>query len=329
MDIKIIKQIGQGLVGTVYLINYGSTSNTKGQPQKKDTKAIYKIEKIIDLDNYNRQIDFDETVAKKYPGAFLNLEQYGIINNCTHIQEIPNDITDKKLKNKLIKKNESTRCCFLIYTPVLDGTLENIKTSLTKKQRNDMVYQIVYKINIMQKLGYMHRDIHSKNIMYKKLGNTITWYIIDYGLIYNKKYNLTSEDKDVNADFISDIISFVFTLVDNKLLNYIYDNNLKILPTKQFMKKIAASPKYDEILKMVPLSVQKDKTKQGKRYFNVFVTIIAIVNHYELYMKVLGFDPIKYKKYMTTQTFDTDLILFMLKNHGLPQKILNYIDNKK
>ena len=71
MDIKIIKQLGQGVMGTVFLA------------ESAGRRYIYKIEKMNDPDIYERQVDFDTNVAKFYPDYFLTLKYRPQWSDCS------------------------------------------------------------------------------------------------------------------------------------------------------------------------------------------------------------------------------------------------------
>jgi len=182
-DIKLIKKIANGLASHIYKCRI------------KDIYGVYKIEKININDvvadnksNYIRQIDFSINLGNKYPNKFLSLVDNGIIHNCNHTINILPKLPEI-LKKELNKLNHHKSCCYLVYTPILDNTLKNIINELSDIEYKQMVEQIKDSIDIMHANSYYHRDIHDENIMYKKINNNYQWYIIDYGTIYNDKYN--------------------------------------------------------------------------------------------------------------------------------------------
>lgn len=82
-DIKVIKEIGSGMIGTTYLVK-----------DKKNNKYALKIEKIFEKDikkslksNIWREIEFSNNLGKKYPDQFMYLYNYQIIKNCSNTQE--------------------------------------------------------------------------------------------------------------------------------------------------------------------------------------------------------------------------------------------------
>jgi len=122
-NIKLIKKIGDGWTGSVYKCKIG------------DMYGIYKIEKIDNIDdgyksNYNRQVDFSVSLGNKHPNMFLTLVQNGIIHNCDYKSDIPNNMPDY-LKKEKIKSNKIKSCSYLLYTPILDGTLRYIINNLS------------------------------------------------------------------------------------------------------------------------------------------------------------------------------------------------------
>ena len=108
--IKVIKKIGAGMLGTVYLIEY----NAK--------KYAMKVQKIFEEEKTKnmkfpiwRELVFYSDVNKMPPESqkfFCKLHEYKIIENCKHIQ-----IRPKVFPNKLDffnKINKSNICIVLI-----------------------------------------------------------------------------------------------------------------------------------------------------------------------------------------------------------------------
>ena len=137
MDIKIIEKLGAGYAGTVYLV------------ESSGKKYIYKIEKMEDAEAYERQVDFD-IVAQKNPKYFMTLKDHGIINSCQHEQPIPKRV-DKNLRDRMIKKNKSSVCYYLIYEPVLKSTLKQLgeRVYTIKATYKKMVSDVVGAVNVM------------------------------------------------------------------------------------------------------------------------------------------------------------------------------------
>jgi serine/threonine protein kinase len=233
MNIKIIKTLGSGVMGTVYLAESGKT------------RYIYKIEKMDDVDIYNRQVDFNEMVGNQYPNSFLILKSHGVIDECDHKQPIPKWATGAFRKH-LVNKNKHTKCFYLLYTPVLDCTFRDIINKVFKNNRLylKMAYDIMSAINLMHKAGYTHNDIHGGNVMY----NGKRFYLIDYGRISHKKYKSGNIEREVKRYNLSDINMILWNLlVCNRPFMYLEDHKLPIIDYKKFMKRINAFTEYKQI----------------------------------------------------------------------------------
>lgn len=186
---KIIKKLGTGGQGTVYLI------------QIKNKKYALKIEKIIEENikkslssSFWREIEFANNMNKKCPNHFIKLYNYDIIDNCKFNLDNPNNI------DTITELNKSNYCSRKIYEYV-DTTLNKIINKLKLNELYSILIQLVYAIYIMHKNGYIHTDLHRSNIGIVKtsqkyiniLNNRIPTFgyivkIIDYGLVLHKKY---------------------------------------------------------------------------------------------------------------------------------------------
>lgn len=74
----------------------------------------------------------------------------------------------------------------------LDGTLyEFLQIHIhNEPQMIQALITIVSKLHLLQKkCSFMHRDLHLKNIMYRKRKHHFDWYFIDFGFSYSIKYN--------------------------------------------------------------------------------------------------------------------------------------------
>ena len=190
MNIQLIKKIGSGVMGEVYLINFN---------KKKCVLKIEKADPIIDISNnaYSRQIKFDNFVKKsKYKKHLLTLKSYGWFEDCKLKLPVPEWATGDK-KNFLQNRNKLNTCYFLIYEPVLEYPLyvatEKAKTySKICKIINKCVQQLLPVIINLHENGFTHNDIHQGNIMY---GNN-RWYLIDYGLLKHKSWKQIKKIKE-------------------------------------------------------------------------------------------------------------------------------------
>ena len=110
MDIKFIDELGSGSYGTTYVVEINKKY------------YAYKIERVLSLDAYYKQIEFNE-FAKHYDN-FLKLKSYGVIEDCEHLQKLPKHLQNNK---EFEKKNKSSKCTFLIYYPVLEYTFRALR----------------------------------------------------------------------------------------------------------------------------------------------------------------------------------------------------------
>lgn len=299
MDIQIIKKLGQGAEGTVYLAKV------------KNKKYIYKIEKLNFEAKiaYDRQIEFNDTIAKKYPNKFMTLKSHGIIEDCDHIQPIPEwaNAANKKFWEQ---KNEEKSCSYLMYSPILTGTLDSIHSKLLKNKKLylDAYKQLVESVNIMRKNGYEHRDLHSKNIMYKKNKSKYEWYIIDYGLINNKKYEQIKHDKNIKKWNPGDLLMLIDWFLNNPIGYVMFKNKIKYPPIKKYINKIKTfTEEYKEIKKYIPKTTNKNA-------INFAIPSITIILFYDLHMVALGMTDKKYDKYKKTEQLFPDLLLYSIKH---------------
>lgn len=315
MDVKIKKKLGVGFIGTVFL------SEVNGIP------SATKVEKfngdMTTKSNYMRQIKFNE-LAKQYPEYFLTLVFSGVQESCNHKQPIPKNC-DKKCTAEVKKKNNLPQCYILSYIPVLDGTYDSLQQSLNKplssKQFHSMLFQLITACNILKKYGYRHRDIHSKNIMYKLDSNKYHWYLIDYGTIYHKSFITNRDDKTYDEN-PPDILSVLWAVINNRLKNYMWKNHILMPKFKQFIRHIQKSDKYTEIKPFLPAT-------KNEIVLNECIALISLINHHDLYMDAMGMDHVKYKRFHTTQDYP-ETLLYIIKHctDKTYNQILTYLKNK-
>jgi hypothetical protein len=256
--------------------------------------------------NYRRQIDFSVNVGNKYPNKFLLLAQNGILHNCSYTSNIPSNMPEY-LKKEKRKSNKIKTCAFLIYTPILDGTLRNIINKLSNIEYKNMVKQIINSINIIHKNGYMHRDIHDENIMYKKINGAYKWYIIDYGLIFNEKYKLNDTDIIVNKKYWkNDKIAFIYSILNKKILDVVEEKNIIIKNFDERVKYIKNNLIFNNIKKYISSDLSKNET-------NEIIIILTIILHNNIFIESLGLDYQKYIKYDIEQR-DNNFLLNLIKN---------------
>jgi hypothetical protein len=228
--IKIIKKLGNGLYGNVYLVKIDNNiyalkkQKIVKEAQKKNYK--YDIWKEIDFYKWINKLNKNNQIF------FMKLYDYRIIE-CNYIYK-PDKIIDLKLYNKLKK----SPYCIDLLLDVKDITLRELinKNNLNYKERLSIIIQCLYIMYLMHQSKYYHNDVHTGNIMItkcdynkliklninKKTYNLETYgYIvsfIDYGLINHPKYLLNKKDK-INYLFNKYHNMDLFVFIDTCLIN--------------------------------------------------------------------------------------------------------------
>ena len=257
---KIIKELGHGMIGTVYKIStktnsklfyalkiehvekkdfeiFKSTKSTKSTKTTKTTKS-----KVW------REINFYLKFGYKYPEQFVQLCEYDFISNCSHIQtySYEPETFDKKIQIRLKKLASSPYCIRKVYE-LVSGDLDQIIHTLTHKQIYSMIVQIGYTIKILHSHGYTHSDIHSKNIGWIKTNKKIItikmsgknnidvktfgyiFKLMDFGEIAHKNDITTNYEKKqflLNTQY--ELPNLKYMLVDNKMWDHINKHNIKV-----------------------------------------------------------------------------------------------------
>jgi serine/threonine protein kinase len=308
MEVKLVSKIGAGFNGTVY------SAKVDGTP------CILKVEKYngdnSTKSSFGREIDFAYFV-QKFPNNFMNLQHFSVIENCNHKQIIPKDMC-KKYANVMNRKNSNKKCSLISYLPVLEFTWAD-RPKLTDKQYNSAFYQLMKSINIMHTAGYVHRDIHAKNIMGRRVGNNYQWFLIDYGLVYHPKFIPNASDESY---FRNDIFMLINMILTNNILHTNL-KNIKVPIFKDVIKRIIDDRRFPSIKKYLP------KTNNIAIY-NDCVLFITVILHYDLYLEAHDLDLDKYSKYMTVQNIKPELLLYTIKHccDKRYDRIVKYIHSK-
>lgn len=248
----IIKILGYGMFGTVYLV------------QKDNKLYAMKIEKILDNKKYMREIQFAHNIANKYHDQFIKLIEYEILKNYDYKQKYsfdPNKFSYEK-RCELLKLKNSNTCIAKIYTLVND-TLNNIIDKLETNQIYSMIVQLMYGICILHNNDYVHGDMHINNVGFIKTKKShlnilnqqvpthgYIFKLIDYGNILHKNDNKTQRDiikhKSVLLNEHKNIRRF---LIKNPFWQFIKKNNIK-LNFNMYYEKFKQIPEYNIIKKM-------------------------------------------------------------------------------
>jgi serine/threonine protein kinase len=306
MEIKIKKKIGNGTASTIYAVDFNKIP------------CILKISSYDDdistKSGFSREIQFAK-FAKDYPDYFMQLVHYGVIEKCKYKCDIPKWATGE-FKKLLVAGNKLTKCCILVYFPILSYTWEN-KPRLSTKQYYTAIKQLVESVNIMKINGYEHRDIHLENIMYN--AKLKRWVLIDYGAIWHKSFDQSRIDVILSTS-PNDMIQLIRTICNNAIFWYAQQKGIRLPSTKVQVERIKADIRYNDIKKYIPNTNNNDEK-------SLCIILICIVKYYDLYMECIGINISKYKKYIDKQVND-DLLLYMIK-HSCDKNyksILSYID---
>ena len=264
---NIIKEIGYGYLGTVYLVE-----------DKYNNKYAMKIEKMFEIEinkslKYRlwREIEFSNKMYKKYPCHFMKIYDYYIDKKCNYILDLNKNGLKLELLNNFEKKYyqdlfNSLYCSIKIYT-LVDITLKDLyeQNKLNDNEIYDLFIQLLYVIYLCKKNKYIHTDLNMGNIgliktsnkninIFNKKVNTHGYIIVllDYGNIINKKYILfnfkdfenkyhinTNNKVEINNKIKKYIKKYLPIKYDIKINNDILSQSIyKIIFYKHFENKL-------------------------------------------------------------------------------------------
>ena len=140
---KIIKELGSGIIGTVYLVS------KNGKP------FALKIEHLLEEDLYDphspfwNEARFVKEVAKKHPMQFMQWLDFDLIEPCTHQQVYPVDLeVFPPNKQKYLLKLASSPLCVKKLYSFVDQTLNQIQL-ISQEEYKSMVIQLLYIYHLM------------------------------------------------------------------------------------------------------------------------------------------------------------------------------------
>jgi len=315
-NLKLIKKIGYGMYGTIYLVKY-----------ENDYRAL-KIEHILKKDMNKKssiiwnEINFSLNFGNNYPDQFIKLHAYDFINNCEHNQEYSSNITifSNKTQKKIKSLSSSDFCIRKIYS-LIDTSLDKIFNKLSKVQIYSMLIQLFYTVNLLEKNNYIHGDIHAGNIGVLKtdiktltIGNyTIPtegyiYKLIDYGFTTNK--NDTENKKQFKKLFGKESKYIILLLINFPLWTFINKNNIKINDDKTIYKKIKKTSEF---------KLLEEFTSDNDLKFLLF----QLLNP-ELYQKTVS--DYKFKKvYKPVLRIDLLDIIFIIKSINNLDTIIKFL----
>lgn len=192
MNYKIIKKLGYGRKGTVFLV-------------KKDNKEYaLKIEHIFEEDIKKnrssqtwREINFAKKMYKLNPTHFMKLIDYDFIDNCTYTQINPHK--DVIIKGTYYDKLYSSTFCSRKMYSLIDTTFKEALPKMSDKQIYSALIQLFYIVELIHKNNFVHGDLKGGNVgviytnkKYIKIygknvpTNGIIVQLLDYGSVLNK-----------------------------------------------------------------------------------------------------------------------------------------------
>lgn len=229
--IKIIKKLGAGIWGTVYLIDYEKKKYAmkvqKITEEEKTKNPVYPIwrELLFYKDVNKMPWDSQKFFSRLYGFKLQKCDKY------KHIR--PKNIPENSILVEKFKQiNASNLCVILIMdylgsTPLYDYLLINHST----KKIYTILLQICKIILILNEMKYSHNDLHPANIMviptndktfeingYNVPYNRLQLVAIDYGNMTNVSYGKEFLDDSEEYYFLELTESIFFILINKPKL---------------------------------------------------------------------------------------------------------------
>jgi len=212
--IKIVKKLGAGMWGTVYLIDY------------ENKKYAMKVQKILEEEKSRnpkfsiwRELLFFNDVNKmpRYAQKFFcRLHGYKI-QECGKYRHIrPKNIPQNSIHVEYFKKmNASNICVVLVMDYVGSLSLyDYLQTNLPAKKIYTILLQICKINKIMSDMKYSHNDLHPSNIMVTQTKSGLQLVAIDYGNVTNASYGKTLSN-DSEEYYFLDLTKSLFYILQN------------------------------------------------------------------------------------------------------------------
>ena len=321
---KIIKELGQGMVGQTHLVELDCI------------KYALKIEKIPELNASEkfdtkypewREIEFSQEFGNKYPDQFIKLYAWDIIDNCDYVNPSDFSYLPEEVQKRLQEKIDSKLCIRKLYS-LVDTSLSKIIKTLDKKQLYSLIIQTANIIWLLGTEGYSHNDLHGQNIGVvftdKKYINVLKNNIpiptygciftaLDFGNITKKTWKLTEYEKKFKS---KDTIRILTKLVkyENKFdVGSIQIN--KLLGIKEvgtvLMDKIKETVEWDDLNQYIIDLNPDDKL------------ILFQILYTEIFQQILLGD--KFEKInKLIYLIDIEDIIYFMKNKSNLKKIIKY-----
>jgi serine/threonine protein kinase len=213
--IKVIKKLGAGMWGTVYLIDY------------ENKKYAMKVQKILEEEkNQNpkfpiwRELLFFNDVNKMPRDAqkfFCRLHGYKI-QECGKYKHIrPKNIPENSIFVKKFKEMNSSNICVVLVMDYLGSIslYDYLQTSPPAKKIYTILLQICKINKIMSDMKYSHNDLHPSNLMVTQTKSGIQLVAIDYGNVTNASYG-KAYSNDSEEYYFLDLTKSLFYVLQNR-----------------------------------------------------------------------------------------------------------------
>jgi serine/threonine protein kinase len=212
--IKVVKKLGAGMWGTVYLIDY------------ENKKYAMKVQKILEEEKTQnpkypiwRELLFFNDVNKMPRDAqkfFCRLHGYKI-QECGKYKHIrPKNVPQNSIFFEKFKEMNASNICILLVMDYLGSIslYDYLQTIPPAKKIYTILLQICKINKIMSDMKYSHNDLHPSNLMVTE--NTgLQLVAIDYGNVTNVSYG-KAYSNDSEEYYLLDLTKSLFYVLQNR-----------------------------------------------------------------------------------------------------------------
>jgi serine/threonine protein kinase len=212
--IKVIKKLGAGMWGTVYLIDY------------ENKKYAMKVQKILEEEKVQnpkfpiwRELLFFNDVNKMPQESrkfFCKLHGFKIqvCGKYKHIR--PKNVPENSIFVKKFKEMNSSNICAILVMDYLGSIslYDYLQTSPPAKKIYTILLQICKINKIMSDMKYSHNDLHPSNLMVTE-NSGLQLVAIDYGNVTNASYG-KAYSNDSEEYYFFDLTKSLFYVLQNR-----------------------------------------------------------------------------------------------------------------
>ena len=318
---KIIKFLGQGIIGKVYLVSVGGK------------KYAMKVEYIPSKDYsfLQTELAFMKQVGSKHPDQFMQLYNYTFIDSCKETYpELPNWFDNKRIA--YFDKIRTSGICVKKLYSLVDKTLAEVPFhSLSKRELYSIVIQTLYITHLMHGHGFVHGDFHHGNIgvintpknkTLKILGHDVPTFgyqvlAIDYGGMLNKntlsktrpyqQWDVTELNHYNDHYSREQILAFDSMVNDGRYWNYINKNNI---PMQDFEQDLNLILKQDEVAYLKKYTKNKIILfKLYRLFYPVKFQQTILGSHFKKYIPFEYYIPVEDIVYSYLNYDNTELLI--------------------